>query len=211
MISLFLMAVVCSFGQEGQAQDSQAIIGSWIQVRPKNSGLGIMIITDREMIWKEILFIGYEEFIDYEESVSAGYKISNGIIVFDDGGYSQEYILEDNDTLFIELMGEYKRIRQDITLLNGSFYPDNDDREFDYDAIWEFTHIEFFDGKSGAFYILDISLPFEYEIYDIYLILKINHPDYLDYQRDVFIIKSNTVIEAVYTAFGDGSIFRKRE
>jgi hypothetical protein len=193
------MAAVCSFGQE---QDSQAIIGRWIQVLPKDSGLGIMIITDREMILKEIPFVGYEESVSFE------YKISNRIIVYNDVD-SLEYSLEDNDTLFIESLGEFKRIRQDI-LLNGSFYPDNDDREFDYDAIWEFTHIEFSDDKKGAFYILDIGLPFEYEIYDIYLILKIDHPDYLDYRRDVFIIKSNTVIEYLYTAFGDGSIFRRK-
>jgi hypothetical protein len=193
------MAAICSFGQE---QDSQTIIGRWIQVGPKDSGLCIMIITGREMILKEIPFMPLRYRYGSEESLSSGYKINNGTIIFDDGD-SMEYTFTDNDTLFIEFFGEFKRIHQDI-LLNGSFYPDNDDREFNYESIWEFTHIEFFDDKKGAFYILDTSLPFEYEIYDIYLILE------FEVERSVFIIKSNTIIEGLYTILGGGSIFRKK-
>jgi hypothetical protein len=199
MVSLFFMLAVCSSGQE---QDSQAIIGEWIHVGPKDGGLGVITFTDRQVTLKGIPF-GYGS----EETLTSGYKISNGTIVFDDGEF-MEYSITDNDTLSIDLWGEFKRTHQNI-LLNGSFYLDNDNGELNYDEsfwgiIWGTSYIEFLDGQKGSFYILGTCLPFEYEIYDIYLILKFDH------RRDVFIIKSDTLIEGLYTSFDEDIIFKKK-
>jgi hypothetical protein len=198
MVSLFFILAVCSSGQE---QYSPSIIGEWIHVGPKDGGLVVITFTDRQMTSKGIPFFDYG--IEEDLTLTFGYKINNGTIVFDDGDF-MEYSITDNDTLSLDLLGEFKRTYQNI-LLNGSFYLDNDNGELNYDeSFWGISYIEFLDDQKGSFYIFGTCFPIEYEIYDIYLIIKFDH------HQNIFIIKSDTIIEGWYTIFDEDVIFRKK-
>jgi hypothetical protein len=196
-----LMILISAVYVSGQEQNSQTIIGEWLQIERDDDELVVIIFTDSQMTMRQLL---------YNFSImTIGCTVNNGTVVLDDGN-SFKYSLADNDTLSIEVPGElglmrtFKRLYQDLSL-NGIFY-ENDGEEFnDYD------YIEFVDGQRGKRNILGFILPFKYEIHGIYLTIQMTE----EYENEtrIFIIKSDSIIEdhEGYGGFGQGTIYRKKD
>jgi hypothetical protein len=208
MICLFLISAVYSFGQE---QDSPAIIGEWLQVGRDDDDLIIISFTNNQITIQNLQY-------DFSKA-TIGYTINNGTLFFHGrdslepsyfdyvfyGRDSPGFNLIDNDTLSIGLFEDltitFKRLHQDI-LLSGIFY------ESDGNIFNDYHYIEFVDGQRGKRSLYGFIFPFEYEIHGIYLIMKITE----EYQSNIFIIKSDSIIEEYgeYGGFIQDSIFRKK-